>query len=318
MEYNSQSMKDGYGAQLIRIIGIYGLARATGSKYLHKEILSAIEEFSYGVSGNERDLKLLTAKVNSFFELPSSKAPSAFDLTLDERSMDFFRLIKLLMRYGLSRKKVLVRILFPFPCTDRFPSLYRAGVKVVKRNRRDVFLNHSNHALVVHVRMAYGRTNVPESQPRRHLPFEYFRLVISALRKHGEISNFERIKIHTDLSGKDTTWRPTQDALVQEISLGEPIVEGAIRVRAFDLSKEFHDLGSTRLDISYCDDFFQTFLDMSCANIFIMSRSAFSYLSALFSDKKVVYPENHGHGKPRGWISSLELGLDNTFTLIRG
>jgi hypothetical protein len=319
LTYDNESLTDGYGAQTLRIIGIYSLAKMTRSKYIHSPIKETIEEFSHNVQ-NQSELDSLTDRVNEFFILPSDSAPKTFSKVATVKSLDLKYLIRILCRYTFSNKNILLRVLLPYPCIEKFPSINKIATRYIRRNNSELFDARFRHEIVVHARLGYGqKSEKTDRAAPRHLPLEYFVQVIQLMRwKFFKKMIGKHIIIHTDLAPKTTFWKPTPKALNEVISFGENVFAKSILVEGNDISPYFQALEGFSFEVRYCSDFFETFLDLACARYLIMSRSTFSYLAALFNEGTVIYPDSHGHVKLQSWKSTSEIGLTTTYKLIPG
>jgi hypothetical protein len=316
--YNNNELTDGYGAQLLRIIGIYSLAKITNCKYLHSPIRETIEEFAHNVSDQEQ-LDELTKEVNNFFALPGEEWPDKFDREVKVKSLGLRCFLKIYIRYIFSRKKVILRVVLPFGCTEKFPSIYRFAVSFIRRNNSTLFANHQTNDLVIHIRMGYGqKTPVARDVPPRFLPIEYYLAILKSLPHYLSLRDNIKVTIHTDVAPLNKLWKPTAKRLTQNINFGEIIEKDSFEVQGTDLNQYFHSTENLAFEIRYCDDFFKSFLDMACARNLIISRSAFSYLAALFNEGHIVWPYNHGHARLYRWFSSADFGIPTDYKLIPG
>jgi hypothetical protein len=73
LAYDNLALRDGFGAQVLRIMGIFALARKYKLRYLHREMIETIQEFSHGVS-EQKELDDLLKNVNTFFLFLDSKS----------------------------------------------------------------------------------------------------------------------------------------------------------------------------------------------------------------------------------------------------
>lgn len=320
LTYDNTSLCDGYGAQLLRIFGIYSLATVTMTPYIHSPIVETIEEFAHQTH-DQNELDYLTKKVNDFFALPGADLPINFDRVFAKRTMSLREFLKLYLRYHLfSRKKNLLKLVLPFDIINRVPSLSLIAVKQVKKRNFDTFKKHPKLDFVMHVRLGYGqKSKVSKMAPKRFLPSVYYANILTALSQKGAFEGQQdKLVVHTDVSEKRVVWEPTPKRLKQNIDFGEFVYEGRVNVEPTDISGVIPHHLSAKYEIRYCDDFIMTFLDMANSRNLVMSRSAFSYLAALFNLGFVVWPENHGHAKLRKWKSSRRFGVRTDFDLIPG
>lgn len=316
--YDNAKHMDGFGAQLLRILGIYSIARRFKCRYIHMPIQEVIEEFSHRIT-NEDELRYLISRVNDLFELPSDNHPLFYHKVFVTYNLSRKQLLRLIMRYSFSQKQVLVKITLPYGVIDHFPHWYKFAVDSIYKNRKRLFEQHIRHNTVVHLRLGYGQqAPIANTASPRFLPINYYGDVLEAISAEKEDLKKQKLVIHTDSPIINKLWRPTKKALDECIALGENVVDGSIEVYSRDYSLYFSTLGWLSIDYRSCDDFISTFLDMACAKRLIMSRSSFSYIAGLFNKNEVIWPANHGHVCLPSWKSSLDLGIKSQYDLTPG
>lgn len=318
LAYNNAEQMDGFGAQLLRIMGIYSTARKLGCGYIHMPIQDVIEEFSHGIN-NEDELGHLVERVNEFFELPSDNPPPFFHKIFVTYNLSRKQLFKFFLRYQFSRKNVLVKITLPFGVVDNFPHWYKMAVDSIYSRKKQIFEQHIRNDTVVHLRLGYGQHHpIANTVSPRFLPINYYGDLLNAISSNVEEFKRQLIVVHTDSPISAKVWRPTKKALDQCVAFGENVVDGSVEVYSKDYTLYFQALGWNSIDYRSCDDFLSTFLDMACAERLLMSRSAFSYIAALFNKKEVIWPANHGHARLPSWKSSLDFGIGSQYELTPG
>ena len=318
LTYDNTSLTDGYGAQLLRIIGVYSLAKRFHLKYVHSPIVETIEELSHKIS-NQKELDVLISKVNNVFQLPSDINPGKFDKTITVRSLGFKYFLMQVLKYRFSKKHVLLKILLPFPTIEKFPNSYKIATKQIRFSNQNLFDSRPNQELVVHVRMGYGQnTPVAYHVRPRFLPLSYYVELLKLLIDDDPLLHHVNLLIHTDIPINSRVWTPTSKRLRQNIEFGEHVIDGAIQVNGNDISQNFSDLGFYSIEIISEGDFFDTFIDMANSKRLVISRSAYSYLAALFNENEVVWPSGYWHCKLSHWKSSKEIGLKTEYNLIAG
>ena len=316
--YDNQELTDGLGAQALRIIGIYSIAQRYRIKYIHSPIRETIEEFAHGIT-DEDDLLKLIDRSNDFFYLPSDSYDSFFDLEFRIRNLSFRLLARMLLRYKFSRKSVLLRVCLPFGITDRNPDIYKYAIEHLRIRNSQLLTQHAELKMVLHFRMGYGQTTQVSSHVKpRFLPIEYYLSIIKVITEKGLNKGIDNLVIHTDLSNRRVLWMPSQKRLQQNISFGEDIFDGKVIVPKNDVYEMFKSVEGLNVSVEYCADFLETFIEMVNSDILIISRSAFSYLAALFNENLVIYPSNHGHSPLTNWITSDSLGIQMDYRLIPG
>jgi hypothetical protein len=320
LQYDNRELQDGYGAQALRIIGIYSVAKFFRIRYLHNPILHAIEEFSHGYNSEVDSLMLLT-KVNKFFDFKSDcKHPTNFR-EISIRTLTFRTFARHYLRYKFSRTNVILTVLLPFGITNKIPDILDIGARKIREVNRDLLDRRIKNDVVVHVRWGYGWKYSDQNyiEPR-HLPFSYYSDSIRVAGKlfFSESPDF-KVLVHTDLSRENVIWYPTQENV--RSGFGEVIGESnknGIPIEGYDLEKLLLFPPNVSFQIRYCDDFFETFLDMATSRCLIMANSTFSYLAGLINRDVVIWPAVHRNAPLRRWYQSQSLMIDDSGDLLVG
>jgi hypothetical protein len=318
LKYDNKFLQDGLGAQALRQSVISGVAQYFGCKFIYTQIFSPQQHFSSNFNTIE-EIKEQSRTVSDYFNFNyESSLPRKFDKRLKIKDLMPFEFLELLARYKFSRSDVLLEIGFPFYLLHRFPNCLKHLPGIYQRSRqRKVSVSDNN--LVVHLRIGYGNLVTNNGTPR-HLPIQYFVDVLRTVFIRRNLSRDSKVIIHTDAPEKSTTFR-----IISEHTLNELTSQGVTNGTA-DVILQPPDLSSIKslfsefnLEIKYGADWIETFEDMAEAQILLMARSAYSYLSGIYNPNTVIWPNNHGHSKLRNWISSNEIGVDATkFQLIKG
>ena len=316
LTYDNQTLQDGFGAQALRILGIYSIAKTFRFGYIHSPISKVIEEYSH----NLQDLKeheLQISRVNDFFAFPSTSAVTSFNREFVYRNITRKILLKLIFLNFFSTKKFLVRILLPYGVIDKMPSIYKKGVEFIHKAHANLI--QTNGYIVCHIRWGYGYLYSDQDYIRpRHLPFSYFEDAVSLLYFKKNRSTLPII-VHTDLSRNDKYWTPAHPSVLENYrNLSGNKQASAIPIKGVDLEKKLRFPKNSMTEIKYCDDFFSTFLDMSRSEILVMGTSTFSFLAGLINPNMVIWPQKHVHSKYPGWTNSEDLGIKLRDDLLVG
>lgn len=317
LTYDNQTLKDGIGAQALRLVGIYSLAKFFRLKYLHSPIETILEEYSHGFSSSEKE-RVLVSEINSFFNFPDDYIDDTKDSKFVEiRAINFRKLFKFIMKYSLRKKNTILRITFPFPITDRLPSIYDYGIKNLRQSNSAYLKLTPNRNIVIHVRWGYGwKYSDPKyiQTRKRLLPFEYYSAISQAAINYFGLSDEFKIVVHTDLINHSQTWQPSQNQVLKKFEeVNSKSGVNNINIEGYDLNQLIDLPKSHEHEICYCAPFFETFLDMCNANVLIMSTSALSYLAGLINQNLVIWPATHGHAKRGCWLSSNVVGVPITY-----
>lgn len=306
--YDNETQQDGLGAQALRITGIYAIAKVFGIRYTHSPILKVIEEYSHKLDSHS-DLQAMIEKTNKFFAFPDAAPPKGVPKIIKIRNPGVKQLLSYRLKYLLSKEEITLAVLLPFGVTDRWPILYTQAIRYLRK------LNHtqlnSQDFVVAHVRWGYGYFYSDQNYIRpRHLPFSYFTDVLRQVSLRYFKSSSFKIVVHTDLSPKDTTWRPAQQQVMNNYrKLVSQSSKEQINIPGVDISKKVEFPLNSEVTIKYCHEFFETFLDMCTCKILVQGTSAFSYLAGLINSNTVIWPAQHKHKKIPRWISANKFGV---------
>ena len=266
-----------------------------------------------------QDIQEQSRTVTDFFNFnDESSFPKKFDKILKIKDLMPFEFLELLARYKFSRSDVLLEIAFPFYLLHRFPNCLKHLPRIYQKSRQRR-VSVSDYSLVVHLRIGYGNL-VKTNGSSRHLPTQYH---LDALRTdfiRRNVSRDSKVIIHTDAPETSTVFK-----IISEVTLNELTSQGVtngnpeVILQPPDLSSIKSLFSEFNLEIKYGADWIETSQDMAEAQILLMARSAYSYLSGICNPNTVIWPNNHGHSKLKNWISSKDIRVDVTkFQLIMG
>ncbi len=299
--YNDE-LDDGVGAQLHRIIGIYTLSLKYGIPYVHTGIknllITALDPYQ-----TQEELNVFLQRVNELFKLPSSDfgtqrvsrrklaSPTKLDLNL----------IRLRNKLKIGKYRTLV-VSNPFLLLNKDPNTYLMAVPqlpMVKAAKKDFC------KVVVHYRRGSSSFDIlpGESQPRAILNDWYLKV----LKKYVAQLKANNIKYHidvfTDMPKQNIDFPPlaSQREFWEQLPRFE---NGVIRINGEDLNQTtFGDFGDL-LTVHYGGDPINDLMHMAQADIFIMSRSSFSFVGALLNrNGKIIGPPNFWHKGLDTWIT---------------
>ena len=313
LTYDNESLQDGLGAQALRILGVFSIAKSLKLNYIHSPMKSTVEEFAHSSTNFEHSNTL--NRFNAFFTFPEQNLNRIVHKEYCVRNLSIKQLIKIILKYRFSRKIVLVKVLFPFGITDRFPSIYNAGAKYLRGERKKDLYSNNVSTIVCHVRLGYGWMYGEQAhvKKRKFLSPTYFSELSAKIINLYYPSSEADILVHSDVAVKDVLWKPqtTETLDGYRMIANDSSIEN-ILIRGRDLSKEIFPLPSRKINFIYCGDTFETFLDMCRADTLIMGVSAFSYLAGLLSINHVFWPSVHGHTKLNRWKVESDVGLKLT------
>jgi len=293
LTYANDKNTDGAGAQLQRIYGIYAISRLLKIPYVHSPLkrigyqgLAALEINSSSAGLEER--------YNRVFEIPSDIELPEQRNVHDMAHADLALILELQSTARLSGEFTLVRILFPFPITDRLPATYRCvkAISPFKRTESEVF------RLAIHVRR--GEEMLIDSD--RMLPNSYY--VSCALRFADSLKKFDIpfvCELYTEVPSKAFVVTPQHHGIDGRISGNMTIDPQVNQMEDFDILPNL---------AKYINgDPIETLRNMATADGLILSRSSYSYVAAILSEKGIVIYHPFWHSPLNEWMISDADGL---------
>lgn len=286
IQYNNEDIIDGVGAQALRILGIFGIARQFRLNYIHQPILQlGLKEELTGPKFSEDHYQELLDQVNKLFDLPSDKIPKHFScIAINSRNVGRKVLLgSLLLSFLLLplRVRVVLKITLPFGITNYLEDPFRTAATYVHNNIPDEKrLNRPENVL-------HYRTVIHSKDDNRNfLNSEYYTTTLLEFlsKPHQSISS---LVIHCDIYPQ-TLSDSLHNSRVMDFSL---------------FCQNFQYLG---IEVKPYAPFFETLFDMVFARNFFMSRSALSYLAGVLNYGTVIYPPGHGHPRLPRWKVGCE------------
>lgn len=301
LTYNDE-LDDGVGAQLQRIIGIYSLAIKYGIPYAHSGIknllITALDPYQ-----TQDELNIFLQRINDLFQLPSSDFGSQRDsrLKLTSPTKLNLNLIRLKNNLKIGKFRTFV-VSNPFLLLNKDPDAYLLAVPqlpMAKENKTD-FTN-----IVVHYRRGSSSFDIlpGESSPRAILNDWYIKVLNKYVAQLKSAGTKYHIDVFTDMPRQDMDFPPL--AFQRDFWRQLPRFENdMIRIHGEDLNKTtFVDFGDS-LTVHYGGDPIDDLMHMAQADIFIMSRSSFSFVGALLNRSgKIIAPPNFWHKNLSSWIT---------------
>jgi len=273
-------MTDGFGAQGIRVMGIFSIARFFRLGYLHNPIseISDINEL-VGTTGRHSEFQQILAELNEYIKFPQDNFPTQNSNFVDIYNLGFRKLLYFGMIALIFRKSIILRICLPFGITDRMPIINYYGKKVLGKSKGSK-LNSISHkrVVVVHIRAS-------EHSPdkiRQQLGPIYYKNVLNQVAEQFK-GEFHLI-VHTDFHLSDFG----ASGKTKRVKAFEPFLQ------------ECESMSNS--EVNHYADIRKVIFDMTHADVLVMSRSALPYLAGLLSGGEIVFPKCHGHSPLRGWI----------------
>jgi hypothetical protein len=299
--YANNRFQDGAGAQLQRIYGIYAISRFLEVPYVH----SPIESIGYqGLQALENNVPFenLPSEYNRVFHMPSDvdmpEKRATYDL--EQADIEFIETIK---NSGSNRAEFsLIRILFPYDVTNRYPEIYRftKAISPFQYRRSEAF------RLAIHVRR--GELYVVDSH--RMLPNSYYVSCALALQEIlGKLDIPFVCELYTEAASKKFEVTPQHHGICGRIS------QNTIVDPAKDHLEDFDVIPNLKKYINL--DPIETLRRMATADALVLSLSSFSVVAAILSPNCIVLSSSSLPFPMKDWLTWGEDEKFPTAELVR-
>ncbi|MFZ4116208.1 MAG: hypothetical protein ACOYK6_05735 [Chthoniobacterales bacterium] len=291
---NTSRILDGAGSQLQRVYGIYALSRFLGISYIHTSLQTIPYQGLLSLEKNKLDPDLVT-RYNTLLTIPSdgelpeqAKVHHVFNITAD---ISFLWAL----REELKKKKeyLLLKIDMPFSLVNQHPQMihYVKAVSPFERPCSSVF------KIVIHVRRGDLLIS-PEGN--RMLPNSYYinltLHIIEVLKR-----------LHIPFSCELHTETPSQTFVVTSEHHGMQAMKERVKNPVtLNVEESFLDTFDVIPHLKKCNnhDPIEALHSFATADLFIMSRSSFSYLGAMLNKKGIIVYHPFWFGTPLEWLDA--------------
>lgn len=294
LSYDNRNPKDGSGAQLQRVLGVYCLSKYLKLQYVHNKIIDvsthALDPFQ-----DEKSRELFVKRVNDCFDFTSSV--NALSNPVFILKLRLARLLKEAIRSKILNKPVLLSVVEPFGIIDFFPKVY--GCLPNPNFGFDETVNSKFGGIVIHYRHGVGgfakyhKQSIP-----RQLQDSYYLNCMKLLRQ--EAISGEKILLFTDAPLKPLDFTPPPQQIKNWV--GSPNFDGEkIRIEKSEVNAIFLNSGLD-IEIIHGGDPLEALAVMANARILFIGRSSLSYVGGLLNKSgKVIYPRSFWHSPLKGW-----------------
>ena len=298
LTYDNDSLMDGAGSQLCRIYGIYALARQLNVSYYHSPLKRIGYQGVIALEKNEEDCEL-PKRYNEKFYIPSDvEVPANANVT--NFVFAHKRVLSYLMEEARQQphKFFLVKISSASAMVGNTPLAWESARVFSPFKKSSKKQASSLFRIAIHVR--WGDLTIGYS--KRLLPNQYY---IDVAKKI--IAMLERLNIpyacelYTELSPQPFTVTPDHYGI--EGRLEAPMV---LDPESYHLA-DFEGLPHLKKFIN--GDPIETLEKLATADVLVMSRSAFSYLGALFNQTGTAVYCPFEYPPMPGWLQWNPLPL---------
>ena len=294
LSYDNRNPKDGTGAQLQRVLGVYCLSKYLKLQYVHNKIMDvsthALDPFQ-----NEKSRELFVRRVNDCIDFTSSVNALLNPVFIPRLRLT--HLLKEAITSKILKKSVLLSVVEPFGIIDYFPKVYDCLPKA--NFEFDESINSKFGGIVIHYRHGVGGFAKYHKQSiSRQLQDSYYLNCMKLLKQ--EAISGEKILLFTDAPLIPLDFTPPPQQIKNWV--GSPNFDGEkIRIEKSEVNAIFVNSG---LDIEFIHggDPLEALAVMANARILIIGRSSLSYVGGLLNKSgKVIYPRSFWHSPLKGW-----------------
>ncbi len=327
LTYNASECTDGSGAQVQRIFGIYAISRKFRIQYYHSKIVNVDFNPGDGIQ-TPFEMQKYIVKLNEFLSfLDSQDFPSTeirklnfrqfprifrFKILVEMYYQVFFWITRL--KAFLSKKNLLLEVSNPYPLIDQIPNSYSR----LQEFNPFGFEKKTNSQFSIHIHLVRSKVS-QEQLATRFTPDEWYLAILREVVKVLQSNEVEyEIIIHTDVS-KSNMWElpsgSNSESRKYWEKAGIKIDNGRMSVSDESAIKNFLHFEKTRI-ITGVDPVI-AWSHMSTADLLLMGKSSFSYVSALLNKSGLIVGTPFWHAFPSNWYSVILESPDTTRNLIR-
>jgi hypothetical protein len=299
LTYNNETLQDGVGAQILRIVALRGISKYFKVGYVHSGVKDlTVTQLDPAQARNEIDAYI--QNLNEIFHFESD-AHQVFDEIHEIYDLSRRIFLRQILRSLLLRKVILLRITVPYYVANKYPRAYKSAGRYLPEFGVDK--SDAQPKIVIHFRAGADPRHVDTGKTEaRFVEIYYFEKVVSKILEKNLQFQFD-ICLLTDAPPKPFLYSPPADQLYLWEKTGYRIKNGMIEIKALDLG----DSGITKIPgfrVVHGGDPIEALKEMATADFLLMSRSTLSFLGALLNQcGLVIYPPRFGSEPLAGWIS---------------
>ena len=299
LTYNNESIKDGVGAQILRIVALRGISKHFKLGYVHSGIRDlTVTQLDPAQARHEIDAYVRHLNEIFFFE---SDYHQVFDEIHDVYNLSRRTLLRQSLRSIFLRKIILLRVTVPYYFTNKKPGIYKSILSLLP----DFTSERSTEKpkIVIHFRAGADPLHIDTGKSEaRFITIDYFEQVVFKILANHPLSRYD-VCLLTDAPAQPFHYSPPADQLHLWEKTGYKVKDGSIEIKALDLEGR----GISRIPgfrVVHGGDPIAALKEMSTADFLIMSRSTLSFLGALLNQSgKIIYPPRFGSEPLAGWIA---------------
>jgi hypothetical protein len=290
ISYDSESLQDGAGAQLQRVIGVYSLSQYFRIGYIHNPLAEILVHPADGVN-NEEDYFYYKTEINELIDFESSAQTKKIDQSIEIRHLGVKQFFYYLIRYRFSKIHVHLIVLHPYHLLDRFPRILD---KFKRKNPNP--LSSFSPCIAIHVRQS-GPTDefvLRGEKKTRNLPGDYYIAKLEEIRAllGDQMFYSHRLMIVTDELDVNLKFTSYNGQEILWEGAGYPLEDSSFRVHDGRKSLQIQQL-FPHGEIHRGGSPAQAIRTLGGSDFLVMSRSSLSEVACLLSPtcKGIAPPE---------------------------
>ncbi len=297
LTYWNTGKADGVGAQIQRILAIRSLSASLHLGYLHNEINSlAIHPLdSYQ---NDDEMAVFLLKLNREFWMHNSEEDYVDNLCeIQTHTLTFSFLFSCITKSMFSKKRVLVKLVEPYPISEHDSHLYEGILQFLPNF---VLPPKTDVVIAVHYRRGVGGFAVQRGERiPREIPGNYFATLVKEIINAHQSSAL-KLFVFTDSPSEDVTFTPPSNQSHLWTN-STSFSEGRMHVLGLDIEEVFRGI-SVDVKVLYGGDPLDVIKSLASADHLILSRSSFGYVAAILNNEGQVYfPSQFWHTPMKSW-----------------
>lgn len=323
LTYDNLASQDGSGAQVQRIFAIYSLAERLKIKYIHSQILEIDFNPGDGISTVEKMLEY-KKKLNESLDFLDNEKIDDFNrvnfkfqnlrlfLNINALYITYYFIFFLLYKFWsiVTKNNYIFAVSDPYPLINKIPNDYcyvknKIPVKEVKQLKK-----------IFSIHLHLFRTRVSKSvQNERYTEDSWYLSILDQFSKilKSRAVDFE-IVLHTDV-GNSAIWEMPSGSNKKTVeywkAAGVDINGQCMATPTLDILKEFKKFSNLRIVSGI--DAVEAWKLISRADIFIMGKSSFSFVGAIYNKKGIIVTPDFFIPKLNSWhlvkeSSNIDLG----------
>ena len=317
--YDNSLVLDGVGAQIQRIVSVYGVSRLINASYLHAPLIDFDPQIFTDSTYAERLQEI--EKWNSLFRvdlLPYVHTDGDFIFHTNTIGARRLRILNFLSRFSKSR--VICKMSNPRKITDRFPDILNTASELISPNfrERELLTRSEDFKIVVHIRQ--GVLALSQFKDRL-LPLSHYEKVLVTVSRLLNSMGIQYQILIPQEGGQTRNLSIVNSNVIQSMAINPD--NSQLRINndgTVTLIHESPNLQSTPtlfkakwLDSSSAFSDFELMLN---ADLLVTSKSSFSFLAGLINQKAIKIYAPFWHSTPSDWLSTDNLDLDKLIEKI--